>query len=237
MQNVFAVHRFAQGATGFIIPPHPRHFDRSEAEWRNLTPPWYRKHWGGRSLDSEYHGSGSCLFPIPACSSARDDGGSERPSRHVYKKGARLRRGLCRRVASHRENDSLHFVRRSAPSSTTVTDSLDFQVADAPLQIQLHSAKCVRCASLLFRGRGERALCSKSHKKRTPEGVLFFIPIRMRSSVRCPRCRRDLRCCRKLWLRSCSKRPVLRSSGVLRLRGLPRSVHRTSYPSRSPAGR
>ena len=93
------------------------------------------------------------------------------------------------------------------------------------------------CASLLFRGRGERALCSKSHKKRTPEGVLFFIPIRMRSSVRCPRCRQDLRCCRKLWLRSCSKRPVLRSSGVLRLRGLPRSVHRTSYPSRSPAGR
>ena len=91
---------------------------------------------GGRSLDSEYHGSNSCLFPIPACSSARDDGGDERPSRHVYKKGARLRRGLCRRVASHRENDSLHFVRRSAPSSTAVTDSLDFQVADAPLQIQ-----------------------------------------------------------------------------------------------------
>ena len=24
--------------------PHPRHFDRSEAEWRNLTPPWYMKH-------------------------------------------------------------------------------------------------------------------------------------------------------------------------------------------------
>ena len=47
--------------------------------------------------------------------------------------------GLCRKVASHRENDSLHFVRCSAPSnplSTAVTDSLDFQVADAPLQIQ-----------------------------------------------------------------------------------------------------
>ena len=37
--------------------------------------------------------------------------------------------GLCRKVASHRENDSLHFVRRSAPS------------------------KCVRCASLRSGGR------------------------------------------------------------------------------------
>ena len=35
-----------------------------------------------------------------------------------------------------RGNDSLHFVRRCAPTSTAVTDSLDFQVADAPLQIQ-----------------------------------------------------------------------------------------------------
>ena len=31
-----------------------------------------------RSLDSEYHGSGSCLSPIAACSSARDDGGGWR---------------------------------------------------------------------------------------------------------------------------------------------------------------
>ena len=37
--------------------------------------------------------------------------------------------GLCSKVASHRENDSLHFVRRSAPS------------------------KCVRCASLRSGGR------------------------------------------------------------------------------------
>ena len=35
---------------------HPyRHFDRSEAELRNLTPPWFMKHWGRRSLDSELH--------------------------------------------------------------------------------------------------------------------------------------------------------------------------------------
>ena len=52
--------------------------------------------------------------------------------------------GLC----PQRGNDSLHFARRFAPSSTAVTDSLDFQVADAPLQIQFASAKCVRCASL-----------------------------------------------------------------------------------------
>ena len=43
-----------------------------------------------------------------------------------------------------------------------------------PYKSSSHSAKCVRCASLLFRGRGERVLCSKKHKKRTPEGVLFF---------------------------------------------------------------
>ena len=52
--------------------------------------------------------------------------------------------GLC----PQRGNDSLHFARRFAPSTTAVTDSLDFRVADAPLQIQFASAKCVRCASL-----------------------------------------------------------------------------------------
>ena len=58
-------------------PAHAlRHFDRSEAEWRNLTPPWYMKHGDRRSLDSEHHGSASCLSPIAACGSARDDGGS-----------------------------------------------------------------------------------------------------------------------------------------------------------------
>ena len=35
---------------------HPyRHFDRSEAEWRNLTPPWFMKHWDRRSPGSELH--------------------------------------------------------------------------------------------------------------------------------------------------------------------------------------
>ena len=70
----------------------------------------------------------------------RDLGGAFQYSR----RGLRLRRrgaygihrasgpwcqGLCRKVAPHRGNDSLHFVRRSAPS------------------------KCVRCASLRSRGR------------------------------------------------------------------------------------
>ena|GEM_PF-3607984 len=86
------------------------------------------------------------------------------------------------------------------------------------------------------RGRGKRVLRSKAIKKELPKEFSFFILIRMRSSVRRPRCRRDLRCCRMLWLRSCSKRPVLRSSGVLRLRGLPRSERRTISSSRSPAG-
>jgi len=87
-------------------------------------------------------------------------------------------------------------------------------------------------------GAGRKVLMfKKAIKKELPKEFSFFILIRMRSSVRCPRCRRDLRCCRMLWLRSCSKRPVLRSSGVLRLRGLPRSERRTSYPSRNPAGR
>ena len=117
---------------------------------------------------------------------------------------------------------------------TGETTHYDLCVAGAP-------SNHVRCASLLFRGRGERVLCSKSHKKRTPEGVLFFIPIRMRSSVRCPRCRRDrlhaVHQRRMLWLRSCSKRPVLRLSGVLRLRGLPRSERRRCYHIRNPAGR
>ena len=41
----------------------------------------------------------------------------------------------------------------SHSASTAVTDSLNFRVADAPLQIQFASAKCVRCASLLSGGR------------------------------------------------------------------------------------
>ena len=125
--------------------PH-RHFDRSKAEWRNLTPPWYRKHWGGRSLDSEFHRSGFPLTPIPAHPPARDDDIGGHPYRHFDRSGAEwrnltpqwakkelgFRRWLFRRAASHRENDSLHFVRRSAPS------------------------KCVRCASLSLRGQGGR---------------------------------------------------------------------------------
>ena len=48
------------------------------------------------------------------------------------------------------KGETTHYILRvaSAPSSSAVTDSLDFQVAEAPLQIQFASAKCVRCASL-----------------------------------------------------------------------------------------
>ena len=52
--------------------------------------------------------------------------------------------GLC----SQRGNDSLHFACRFAPSSTAVTDSLDFRVADAPLQIQFASASSAVTDSL-----------------------------------------------------------------------------------------
>ncbi len=71
--------------------PRPRHFDRSEAGWRNLLPLMVRATLGGRSLDSEHHGSGSCLSPIAACNSARDDGGSEHPSRHFDRSEAEWR--------------------------------------------------------------------------------------------------------------------------------------------------
>ena len=64
------------------------------------------------------------------------------------KKGLGFRRWLCRRAASHRENDSLHFVRRSAPS------------------------KCVRCASLSLRSAGEtRAPMSQCIQDLFPQGV------------------------------------------------------------------
>ena len=58
----------------------------------------------------------------------------------------------------------------SAP--TAVTDSLDFQVADAPLQIQFASAKCVRCASLRSGGRRLAVRTAKEY----PIGALPCTP-------------------------------------------------------------
>ena len=48
-------------------------------------------------------------------------------------------------------------------ASTAVTDLLDFRVADAPLQIQFASAKCVRCASLRSGGRRLAARTAMDH--------------------------------------------------------------------------
>ena len=56
--------------------------------------------------------------------------------------------GLCRKVAPHRGNDSLHFVRRSAPS------------------------KCVRCASLRSGGRRLAVRTAMEH----PIGALTRTP-------------------------------------------------------------
>ena len=60
----------------------------------------------------------------------------------------------------------------SHSASTAVTDSLDFQVADAPLQIQFASAKCVRCASLRSGGRRLAVRTAKEH----PIGALPRTP-------------------------------------------------------------
>ena len=49
---------------------------------------WYGQHYGGRSLDSEHHGSGSCLSPITARSPARDDDGSGRHWTHLRCEGS-----------------------------------------------------------------------------------------------------------------------------------------------------
>ena len=46
---------------------------------------------GGRSLDSEFHRSGSPLTPIPAHPPARDDDIGERPSRHFDRSEAEWR--------------------------------------------------------------------------------------------------------------------------------------------------
>ena len=110
----------------------------------------------------------------------------------------------------------------------------------APLEMTVAAgAAVVQKGCIAFvQGAGRKVLMfKKAIKKELPKEFSFFILIRMRSSVRRPRCRRDLRCCRMLWLRSCSKRPVLRSSGVLRLRGLPRNEHRSFYRSHTAAGR
>ena len=71
LQIMFAVHRFrsrgdsgsaAEGGGGALraqIIKKPartlRHFDRSGAEWRNLTTLWYMPQGGRRSLGSEFH--------------------------------------------------------------------------------------------------------------------------------------------------------------------------------------
>ena len=51
------------------------------------------------------------------------------------------------------KGETTHYILRvsGAPSTTAVTDSLDFQVADAPLQIQFASASTAVTDSLDFR--------------------------------------------------------------------------------------
>ena len=58
-------------------------------------------------------------------------------------------------ASSPPKGETTHYILlvASAPSTFVVTDSLNFQVAGAPLQIQFASAKCVRCAPLRSGGR------------------------------------------------------------------------------------
>ena len=103
--------------------PHSRHFDRSVAEWRNLPLSWYRRHYGRRSLDSEHHGSGSCLPPIAARTSARDDGGgfAALESAQTIEPGRRRRHPAFGNTASRQ---------RTADSRQPIADSRQ-RIADS----------------------------------------------------------------------------------------------------------
>ena len=87
------------------------------------------------------------------------------------------------------KGETTHYILRvaSAPSPTAVTDSLDFQVADAPLQIQFASAKCVRCASL--RSGGSRLAvrkmieCHISAQPRTPFCHYVAFPLKGKREI------------------------------------------------------
>ena len=61
-------------AMRFIMPPAASSASFGVSPSRNDTV----RNEERRSLDSEYHGSGSCLSPIASCRSARDDGSGER---------------------------------------------------------------------------------------------------------------------------------------------------------------
>ena len=47
MNHIFMISRLASSIQSFQKgdEPHPRHFDRSEAEWRNLLPPMVHEAW------------------------------------------------------------------------------------------------------------------------------------------------------------------------------------------------
>ena len=80
---------------------------------------------GGAPVARSGSGPGRCFSVFPKGPAPVAQRGLWHPS-GLWPDGCQ---GLCSKVASHRENDSLHFVRRSAPS------------------------KCVRCASLRSGGR------------------------------------------------------------------------------------
>ena len=90
-------------------------------------PPIRLRHWTHLRCEGSEGSEGS---------KGSEGGGGALQAQILKKRGAAGAAGCVEGLCPHRGNDSLHFVRRSAPSPTAVTDSLDFQVADAPLQIQ-----------------------------------------------------------------------------------------------------
>ena len=71
---------------------HSRHFDRSGAEWRNLTPHGTGGITVGNLSTQSIMGAFS-ICPIPTCSPARDDGVSEQHWTHLRCEGSKDSKG------------------------------------------------------------------------------------------------------------------------------------------------
>ena len=106
---------------------------------------WYGRNYGRRSLDSEYHRSGSRLSPIPARTSARDDDVGERPSRHFDRSVAEWRNllPLMARAALRQEISRLRVSSERFPSAPyRHTAPLEMtMLASAPLVISTEAKR------------------------------------------------------------------------------------------------
>ena len=109
---------------------HPyRHFDRSEAEWRNLLPLMVRAalRWEISRLRTSWERFLSS--PIPTHTPARDDGGGGHPYRHFDRSGAEWRnllplmvRAALRREISRLRTSWERFLSSPIPTHTPARD-------------------------------------------------------------------------------------------------------------------